>query len=207
MPPGGGYLVGSRSEWLTARGDVVANAAMGIVDAVRGIAERLRERPDPRAVLTYYGEVYGGAINGAGGRYAGGGAVGFRLFDVARCEDFADRTAMDPAALAAWREDGGPAFLGEDDLAAAAARFGLTLTPRLGTADALPTGLAETLAWLEETVPTTRAALDGAAGGGPEGVVVRTADRSRVAKLRFADYRKALGVKGPKRGGGRSRRR
>ena len=75
VPPGGGYLVGSRSEWLTARGDVVANPATGIVGAVRGLAERLCDRPDPHAVRTYYGEVYGGAINGAGGEYAGGGAV------------------------------------------------------------------------------------------------------------------------------------
>ena len=129
MPPGGGYVVGSRSEWLTARGDPVANPAMGLADAVRDLAEGPCERPDPRAVLTYYGdEVYGGAINEAGGQYAGGGAVGFRLFDVARRADFADRPHTDPAALAAWRGGGGPAFLPEDELTAAE-RFGAALTP------------------------------------------------------------------------------
>ena len=200
VPPGGGYLIGSRSEWLTARGDLVANPAMGIVGAVRGAADRLAAAPDPDALLVYYGEVYGGSINGAGKQYAGGGGVGFRLFDVARHRDHAARLALPPDELSAWREAGGPAFLSEPELTAAADRFDLPLTPRLGTADALPTDLAETLAFLEATLPATRAALDEMAAGDPEGIVARTADRSKIVKLRFQDYRRTLGVKGPKRG-------
>ena len=196
------YLIGSRSEWLTAAGDLVANPAMGIVGAVRDIADRLAAKPHPTALLTYYGEVYGGSINGAGKQYAGTGAVGFRLFDVARCEDYRERLTLPPEELSAWREGGGPAFLTEDELAGTAARFDLPLTPRLGEVDGLPGTLADGLALLEQFVPETRAALDDTAAGSPEGVVARTRDRRGITKLRLADYRKAAGL-GKKGGGGR----
>lgn len=38
----GDYLIGSREELLHARGDRVHNPAMGIVDAMRPIADRMR---------------------------------------------------------------------------------------------------------------------------------------------------------------------
>jgi hypothetical protein len=44
--------------------------------------------------------------------------------------------------------------------------------------------------WLESMLPTTLVALDTDAGGSPEGLVVRTADRSRIAKIRFEDYQR-----------------
>ncbi|MFI7515873.1 hypothetical protein ACIBVK_20520 [Micromonospora echinofusca] len=39
--PGGAYLIGSREELLYARGDLIGNPALGIVDALRDVAERL----------------------------------------------------------------------------------------------------------------------------------------------------------------------
>lgn len=41
-------------------------------------------------------------------------------------------------------------------------------------------------------LPTTRVALDDEAGGLPEGIVVRTATRSVIAKARFQDYERTL---------------
>jgi len=39
-------------------------------------------------------------------------------------------------------------------------------------------------------IPATLVALDSAAGGNPEGLVMRTVDRSRIAKIRFEDYQR-----------------
>jgi hypothetical protein len=46
--------------------------------------------------------------------------------------------------------------------------------------------------FVAEHLPGTRVALDGGAGGRAEGVVLRTADRSVIAKARFQDYRRTL---------------
>lgn len=199
--PDGSYLVGSRGEWLTARGDLVANPALGIVAAVREAAERLADAgagtgAGDDGVVTFYGEVFGGKVTGASKQYTGDGAVGFRLFDVARVPDAAERLARPADELSAWREGGGPTFLDETALQDAAARHDLPLTARVGVADALPPAVADAAALLEARLPKTLAILDDGAGGRPEGLVARTADRSWIAKLRFDDYRRTLKRRG-----------
>lgn len=41
---------------------------------------------------------------------------------------------------------------------------------------------------LDTYAPISRATLDETAGGSPEGIVLRAADRSVIAKARFQDY-------------------
>jgi hypothetical protein len=186
----GGYLVGSREEFLHARGDLIPNPALGIVAAVRPIADAL---PATDELVVVYGEVYGGKVTAASRQYTSTRAVGFRLFDVARVPDWEAMLAKPADEIAAWREAGGPRFLGEDELLAFAAAHGLKPTPRvarLAAAD-LPRKPADALAFLEELLPTSRCRLDPDAGGEPEGLVVRTPDRSWIVKLRFEDYRRA----------------
>jgi hypothetical protein len=55
-----------------------------------------------------------------------------------------------------------------------------------------PRGLAETAAWLAATVTRSLATLSPEARGRPEGVVVRTHGRERIAKIRFEDYERTL---------------
>src|SRR5690606_39361502 len=104
----------------------------------------------------------------------------------------ADVLAWPRPRISAWREDGGQAFLPEDELVAAAEKEGFERVPRLGSIDAaeLPAGIAGMQEFLAELLPATRAALDDGAGGRPEGVVLRTPDRSAIAKARFQDYRR-----------------
>jgi hypothetical protein len=45
---------------------------------------------------------------------------------------------------------------------------------------------------LSETLLRTRVALAEAASGHPEGVVVRTEDRSVIAKIRYEDYKRTV---------------
>jgi len=186
------YLIGSREELLHARGDVVFNPAMGIVTAVRAIADRTAEALAGRGrVVTFYGEVYGGKTTGS---KAYGTSVGFRLFDVvsASAREFEERLASTSEDIAHWRDSGGQAFLDERELADHAALVGVDVTPRINAAAPL-SDLRGTHAWLKSALPgDTLAPLDSERKGRPEGVVVRTRDRRAIAKLRFEDYERTL---------------
>lgn len=196
---GGSYLVGSREELLHARGDLVHNPALGIVDAVRPLAERLAETLVLRGrVVTVYGETYGGKTTAS---KAYGTSVGFRVFDVvdmpvddaSAAMDASRLFAMEADAISRWREAGGQPFVGEAEIAALAARVDASTTPRLSVTAPLPTDVAGTLAWLSAALPgDTEAPLSGDRKGKPEGVVVRTADRSKIAKVRFEDYQRTV---------------
>ncbi len=189
--PDGSYLIGSREEWLYARGDLLANPALGIAEAVRPVAERLPT--EPGAVVVVYGEVYGGKVTAASRQYTSKREVGYRVFDVARVENFEELLEKPAEELATWREGGGQAFLPEDELQAFTEAHGLKLTPRVARFPGrdLPTKPDAVLTFLEELLPTSRARLDAGAGGEPEGLVVRTADRGWVVKLRVEDYQRA----------------
>ncbi|HJP76115.1 MAG TPA: RNA ligase family protein [Pseudonocardiaceae bacterium] len=191
--PDGSYLLGSREELLYARGDLIGNPAQGIVAALRPFADALAP-VDDNEIRVHYVEVYGGKVTAASKQYTGERSVGYRLFDVAVIRDYAELMALPPQQLSGWRESGGQPYLSEKDLAAVAERDGLTLTPRLFTIDAaeLPVELDKTRAFLAEQLPRTRSALDEGAGGSAEGIVLRTSDRSTVAKARFQDYDRSL---------------
>lgn len=200
LSPDGDYIIGSREELLHARGDRIWNPAMGIVDAVKPIAERAGARA-PAALIVFFMETYGGNVGGNAKQYTGSKAVSVRLFDVAafdarELEQLPDRT---PEQIAAWRESGGQPFAPSETTAEWAEALGIEPTPRLGTVDAaeLPVSIGDTAAWLAAKIDRTRCTLDDGAGGAPEGLIVRSQTRDRIAKLRFEDYRRTL--KGPRR--------
>lgn len=191
--PDGNFLLGSREELLYAKGDLIGNPAQGIVAALRDVAAGLAPVEDD-VVRVHFLEVYGGKVTAASKQYTGDKAVGFRLFDMAVIPDYRAVLGKAPAVISAWRDEGGQSYLDEDALTEAAARDGFTLTPRLFRLDGaeLPRELDKTRAFLAEHLPETRSALDGAAGGQPEGIVLRAPDRAVIAKARFADYDRTL---------------
>ncbi|MEU6261826.1 RNA ligase family protein [Saccharopolyspora shandongensis] len=192
--PDGTWLLGSREELLCAKGDLIGNPAQGIVAALRGLADRLNPFID--SIMVYYLEVYGGKVTAASKQYTGDRVVGHRLFDIVVIPDDEAETllAKPQAEISSWREHGGQPFLAEPDLAWMASKEGLDLAPRLFTLDAaeLPREVDKTLAFLAERLPQTLSALDDSAGGKPEGIVLRTADRNVIAKARFEDYNRTL---------------
>ena len=191
--PGGAYLLGSREELLYAKGDLLGNPALGIVDALRAFADTLPPVEDD-VIRVHYLEVYGGKVTAASKQYTGSRAVGHRLFDVAVIPDYASVLDLAPERISTWRENGCQTWLPEDQLLETATRDGLTVTPRLFTVDAaeLPSDLEGMRSFLGEHLPSTRSALDEGAAGAPEGIVLRTADRSVIAKARFQDYDRTL---------------
>lgn len=191
--PDGNYVIGTREDLLFARGDYLSNGVHGIVDDLVGWAEQWRDISDldPTAIHVFYGEYYGGkGITPASKQYTATARSDFRLFDIALVHDPRTLAAWDVDRIAAWREADGPHYLHDDELVKVASAADLELAPRLFTIDAsgLPRDIDATHQWLTEQAPSTRVALDTDAAGRAEGIVVRTPDRSRIAKLRFQNY-------------------
>ncbi|MFE4334587.1 RNA ligase family protein [Streptomyces sp. NPDC056831] len=188
--PGGDYVLGSREELLYARGDLIGNPALGIADVLRPLADRIN--PPTGGIRVLYLEVYGGKVTAASREYTSNRSVGYRMFDAADVP--LDVLEWSRAQISSWREDGGQRFLSECELTQAANTEDIELVPRPAVVDAgdLPTGIAEMQTFLADHLPTTRVALDEGAGGHPEGIVLRSGDRSVIAKARFQDYRRTL---------------
>jgi hypothetical protein len=192
--PDHSYLIASREELLYAEGDLIVNPELGIVNTLRPVAEDIPRATDSITVL--YVEVYGGKTTQAGKQYSTGGQLGCRLFDtvVLPYDTVTDMLEWKIERIASWRDHGGQRYLNEQDLTEMAQNTGLELVPRLFTMDAatLPTGIEETQAFLLERVPTTTVALGDAKPGKAEGIVLRSADRSVIAKARLEDYQRTL---------------
>jgi hypothetical protein len=192
--PDQSVLVGSREDLLWERRDLIGNSAMGIVEAVKETVHRLVETLcRPGRIAVYFVEVFGRSIGGGAKNYTKTGKVGFRLFDVVFIENFDELFDCPADKIAHWRDNGGQRYVDADEIVKLAAEVGFQTVPALfDTAAAqLPTDLDETYRFLL-TFPSSQCKLDEEANGIPEGVVVRSPDRSRIAKLRREDYERTL---------------
>ncbi|MBI1246667.1 hypothetical protein GC197_02340 [bacterium] len=186
--PDGTYLIGSREELLHAKGDLVHNPALGIVDTLRPVADRLSAEHESSGddITVIFFETYGGKTTAAAKQYTSNKEFGYRVFDVANVPMI--QLDQELNAISLWRENSGQQFLTENDLQAFTSRHGLKLTPRIAVVESIPTAINDTHAWLKSMITRTQVALDENAGGRPEGVVVRTPDRKQIAKIRYEDY-------------------
>jgi hypothetical protein len=186
------YLIGSREEFLTAHGDLIYPPDYSTVDALRNVASVLPSHPD--LIEAFYFEVFGGSLP-ASKEYSSTKQVSIRLFDHAGIPP--EILDLPIEKIASWRDHGGQTFKTDyvTDLLKGLKEKGLSLAtvPQLGKVTKLPTSVKETYEWLKE-YSATKCDLGGGKGRA-EGVVVRTWDRSKIAKLRFEDYERTLGVK------------
>lgn len=189
---GGDWLIGSREDLLTARGDRVPNKFQGVVEALGDLPDHL---PAPfEKVRVYFMEVYGGKIGGNAKNYSKTGVTGFRIFDIAHVVP--DIFVTSPEAASTWRKDGGQEWMPWDQVKALVGGLeGVEMVPEVGRCHSvdLPTEHQNTLDWLERMAPKTQCGLT--EQGLAEGIVLRSPDRSRIAKARFQDYRRTLGIK------------
>jgi len=194
VAPDGSFIVGSREELLHHRGDLCWNPSLGIVEALSPFIDRFASSP---AVLqVWFGETFGAKIGRNAKQYTGDRSrTGFRIFDVLllRWAELEEMMGWELSRISSWRETGGQRFLDEAELAHSVDEAGLELTPRLGRFDQLPADLQKMSDMLNQLLPTTRVALDSAGLGLPEGLVLRSPDRSVIAKARVRDYRRTLG--------------
>jgi hypothetical protein len=187
--PDARYFLGSREELLFYRGDVVGNPAMGIVEALKPLAERLSDSPvvsgrlgGERLVVLFL-EVFGGKVTANSKQFTGKRAVGFRLFDVATIDGIDTLLALEPSEASTWRDAGGQRFAAYGELERLSGDLDVALVPevfRVGVAG-LPRTIEETQEFLTGQISRTFAALDDAAGGQAEGssCATWTARRSR----------------------------
>jgi hypothetical protein len=183
------WILGSRSELLTCHTDFMATDKLGIVDTLTELASDwqfagVAQPEDDLAISVFYFEVYGGKVTAASKQYTGSQQLGYRLFDIMLLRDASDLADWPAQQVASWRDNGGQRFANESVLKTTTP----PLTPRLSTGTGFVGSVEHTRGWLEEW-RQTRAALDTAAGQS-EGVVVRTRDRSKIAKIKFRDYAK-----------------
>ncbi len=192
--PDGSVIVGSREDLLWERQDLIGNPAMGIVEAVKELVQHLFAKLcTDNAVAVYFLEVFGRGIGAGAKNYTREGKISFRLFDVAFIEDYADLLTWPAEKIAHWRDNGGQRYVDADRLVQIAQEIGVEPVPALFDTDAsaLPTDIEATYQFLLRH-ERTRCKLDEGAAGIPEGVVVRSPDRSRIAKIRREDYERTL---------------
>lgn len=188
---GDDYFIGSRDALLHARGDRVLNPNLGIVAALRDLAEFLVEDAVVRTgeIHAVYLEVYGGKIQAAR-EYTREGQVGFRMFDYGIYDAAVLGKPREEIAL--WRERGGQEFMDEGRLRRFAQHTQVPLVPRVGMVpgSSLPQSVDHVYEWLQSALPGTLVGLD--ASGKSEGLVIRSRDRRTIAKARFQDYERTI---------------
>jgi len=194
--------VGTRNQLVMFRGEAAAQDSMGVVGALRGLPRSLSisGRPSPGHVRAYYGELYGGAINGHGHYTQDKTRMQWALFAIADF-DIEALSQLERAEIAARRRllttDGVHAEgrLGEYVMIHGGGEDSPTV-PYLGRRHAPPATVAEAAEWLAHVLgPVTRAAIGDAKPGKPEGVVITGVESGLIAKLRVKDYEGALGRK------------
>jgi hypothetical protein len=188
-------IVGSRTELLHYVGDVIHNPAEGIVETLFPLHRKGHSVPcNTSNIMVVYGEVYGASVSTSGRKqYTSSGQTGFRVFDIAIIPPSILDLPLEK--IAAWRDHGYQDFKSSFDLERVVALGpGWQLVPSLSPYAWLPSSVEYTYNWLKSTISASAAKLDLDAPGQPEGVIVRTRDRSRIAKIRFEDYERTLGV-------------
>lgn len=185
-------ILGSRENLLYYHGEQFYDPAMGIVDYfIKNLKDRLPKFTDDLTVI--YGELYGGNIT-AGSKNYGKDSIGFRVFDVAVFKDPLSLLGQSIEELSYWREHSkggvftyGQDFLRVDELEIAVP--GLDIVPTVPNIDLSDTSHKAVLENLSKGMAITKSALSDTALMSPEGVVVRNADRTKIVKLRFEDYK------------------
>lgn len=199
------WVIGARDILVTARGDRVPNPVDGVAEYFRPLVRRLHDEftstsvvltphlPYDVTLIVVAVEFFGGKIGRAARKYARESTVGFRVFDI-RMAGFNAHEAimrMSIPKIAACRDRGTlpGRWLTDTERTAFCARFDLPAVPAVTLPGPIPSKPEDTLTWLRATIGTsTRVAIDDHPPGVPEGIVIRTPDRSRIVKIRLEEY-------------------
>lgn len=197
--PEGMWFLGGRTDWLTARGDIVYNPKNEIVVGVRDTVNRLTAMGHTGKLTVIYTECYGGETGANWTNYTGDkNTVGHRVFDVFTLNafEFDEMMTWPIENIAGWRDAMRQPFLPFSELSEWTMVRKLDVVPFIATIDAhrLPIGVTETETWLKTLLSDTRVALDDNAKGIAEGVILRSEDRKTITKVRHEDYERTTRV-------------
>lgn len=195
LPNEGTYLLGSREELLYCNGDVVHNPALDIVDNLKPIADQLCVNklfnPVRDKITVIFLEQFGNRGVGNYKAYSKSGKnAGFRVFDI--CEVGYDVLSKPIEKIASWRDNGGQNFYRFGTLLPVCDILSLQQVPLIKVVDRLPVCIQGTFDFLQSCISSSLVKLEDEATGIPEGVVIRNADRTKIAKIRFEDYKRTL---------------
>ena len=159
--PDGNYIIGSRTELLYTKGDLIGNPTLGIVEALKNKAESLDSYTEDR-ITVYFGEVYGGKVTQASRQYTSDKTVGFRLFDIAQIHNPGRMLEKQALEISKWREGGCQHFISESKIMTEKDKHCFKITPRLMEieSDRFPVAIEEILDFLRDTIPRTFCKLD-----------------------------------------------
>lgn len=181
------WYIGSREELLTAYGDRVPNQVHRIVETLEPLAQPLDTDYE---IVVFYFEVYGDRKMPGWNTYGDGKVTCARLFDVAHIPTSV--LDWDVERIASWRDQGGQQF----DPIPLPWWGGHTEVPPLGTIDhgsKVPETIEGMRHLLDVIAPYTQASINpGSKNERPEGIVLRTADRSIITKARYSSYDRTL---------------
>ena len=198
----GEFMIGSRDSFLHYMDDVYYSTDYDIVDTMykllplAGLAERIHYNGYHDKLVVVYGELFGGTQLPKAKNY-GRSAMGFRVFDVcvfSETQMHDEILFQDTTKISSWREGKrdhgmyyGQPFMSYNFMEAFCLEFGF------GSAPMVPfymhgTAFDQVLSDMQQALPHTNVALSDDALKRPEGIVVRTNDRSRIFKLRFEEY-------------------
>lgn len=191
------YLIGTREEFIYAKGDRIRNDQLNILKNCIPIAERLvsENHFDNNELLAIYGETYGENI-GRNYKNYGTKESSFKVFDMWSLEvdKIKELLNIDLEKLATWREHCNQPYFTIDKLKQHCKELNLEKTPVLFslTKNELPTSIEDMYKFLRQ-FKETRVGLD--CTGKSEGFVIRSSDRKYIKKIRFEEYEKTLKIR------------
>jgi len=180
----GDFILGSREELIYAKNDRVWPEKQPILRELLNEKLPCTVSALPNTGITVlFGEVYGEKINSGYTK-----SRGFLIFDAMRLDTKV--LALPNSELAFRRENGGQAFLPFDELDgfAAMAPKVPTLHAESASVEPPPLALEDAYEYMRKWMPTSRIPETAR----PEGIVVRTPDRSIIRKLRYQDYERTF---------------
>lgn len=188
--PDGDYLIGSREEILYAKGDRIETPTLNIVSYLKDVAEMLSTNYESELIKVFYFETYGGRITKNSKQYTSDNEVSFRLFDICTFEE--TMFNKPPEELAKWRDSEGQSFEIQSELIRLTKYLNIDYVPYLGTVSHIPTDINDTFDMLKNTLPETLAGIGCGGESKPEGIIIKSNDRSKIAKIRYEDYNRWL---------------
>lgn len=188
----GDYFIGSRENFLYAKGDRFGDPTLGIVGNVKIVANKLAESRmlEEDVVYILYGETYGGAVTAGSKNYTDNRSYGFRIFDVAQLGLADSKQILEKTTeqISTWREHGGQHYLDVDSFQHWSMEIAeVDTVPYISTVKGvdIPLNRKAVFDWIQQ-FSTTLASIN--ATGKAEGIVIRNLDRSLIRKIRFDDY-------------------